>query len=126
MPVCHLRADEALAAFPSANCQLAIIDTTLPDRSGLDLGRDLRAHDFGRECGLILLTSIGKRGDAKVAESAGFNAYLVKPVRTLDLGGALAAVRAAQLAGKLDGLVTRHTLAEERGHSSAFHRRKPR
>jgi PAS domain S-box-containing protein len=117
----HARAEDALAH--AGSYRLAIIDAQLSDMSGLELGRALRArHD--KELGLILLTSIGQRGEAKLAEDAGFNAYLVKPVRSLDLRDALAEVVQAQQFGELHGLVTRHTLAERRGHSSSdIHRR---
>jgi two-component system sensor histidine kinase/response regulator len=121
---CHLRAADARAETTA--CQLAIIDAQLDDDSGagLDLGRSLRQGCHGAQLGLILLTSIGQRGEAKLAENAGFNAYLVKPVRQLDLRDALAAVAHAQQFGELQGLVTRHSLAEHRGHgSSAVHRR---
>jgi two-component system, sensor histidine kinase and response regulator len=122
VPHCHARGDEALTE--NTVCRLAVIDAQLSDVGGLDLGRSLRARVHGKELGLILLTSIGQRGDAKLAEGAGFNAYLVKPVRSLDLRDALAEVVQAQQFGDLQGLVTRHTLAERRGHSSSdVHRR---
>ncbi|HEX3135249.1 MAG TPA: ATP-binding protein [Planctomycetota bacterium] len=122
VPHCHARGEEALTE--STVCRLAVIDAQLGDVAGLDLGRSLRASVHGKDLGLILLTSIGQRGDAKLAEDAGFNAYLVKPVRSLDLRDALAEVVQAQQFGDLQGLVTRHTLAERRGHSSSdVHRR---
>jgi two-component system, sensor histidine kinase and response regulator len=126
VPHCHARGDEALTE--NTGCRLAVIDAQLGDVGGLELGRSLRSSIHGKELGLILLTSIGQRGDAKLAEDAGFNAYLVKPVRSLDLRDALAEVVQAQQFGDLQGLVTRHTLAERRGHSSSdVHRRgKPR
>jgi PAS domain S-box-containing protein len=123
VPLCHQRAVEAQAVFCDSGCTLAIIDADLPDGSGLELGRVLRARHG--TCALILLTTLGRRGDAKAAEEAGFNAYLVKPVRQIDLRDALASVRQAQLAGTLGGLITRHSLAEDRGKgSSAVYRRK--
>ncbi len=68
---------------------------------------------------LILLTTIGKRGDGKLAADAGFAAYLPKPVRALDLRDALASLRTAQH----ESLITRHSLAEARGHNSSGKRR---
>jgi PAS domain S-box-containing protein len=122
LPHACTRSDEALA-YDGAY-RLAIIDAQLGEQDGLDLGRRLRAR-HGQDLGLILLTSIGHRGEAKLAEEAGFNAYLVKPVRSLDLRDALAEVVQAQQFGELGGLVTRHTLAERRGHSSSdVHRRQ--
>jgi DNA-binding response OmpR family regulator len=69
--------------------------------------------------GLIMITSVGQRGDGKAASEAGFDAYLVKPVRMIDLSGALSTVHQARLASHAPAiLVTRHSLAEERGHGS--------
>ena len=122
IPHCHARADEAMAETVPA--RLAVIDAQLGEVSGLGLGKDLRQGIHGAGLGLILLTAFGQRGEAKVAEDAGFNAYLVKPVRSLDLRDALSEIVQAQTFGELNGLVTRHTLAERRGHgSSAEHRR---
>jgi len=122
VPHCHARADDALAE--TLRCRLAVIDAQLGDASGLDLGKQLRQGIHGAELGLLLLTALGHRGEAKVAEDAGFNAYLVKPVRSLDLCDALSLIVQAQQFGELQGLVTRHSLAERRGHSSSdVHRR---
>jgi two-component system, sensor histidine kinase and response regulator len=118
----HARVEDALAE--TTRCRLAVIDAQLGEASGLDLGKQLRQGLHGPELGLILLTALGQRGEAKLAESAGFNAYLVKPVRSLDLCDALSTIVQAQQFGDLSGLVTRHTLAERRGHSSSdVHRR---
>ena len=117
-------AQEALAAADRSPCQLAIIDTYLSDMHGLDLGPALRRQQHGDQLGLILLTTIGRRGDAKKAEHFGFNAYLVKPVRQLDLRDALSAVHQAQQSGTLNGIVTRHSLAENRGHGSTRYGKK--
>jgi CheY-like chemotaxis protein len=116
-------AGDAIATEEPA-CDIAIIDAHLSDMNGLDLGPLLRRKQHGERLGLIVLTSIGRRGDAKTAELAGFNAYLVKPVRQMDLRDAIGAIRQAQISGTLDGIVTRHSLAEKRGHSSSKHRKK--
>jgi len=117
-------AQEALAATDRPPCQLAIIDAYLSDMHGLDLGPALRRQQHSDQLGLILLTTIGRRGDAKKAASFGFNAYLVKPVRQLDLRDAISAVHQAQQSGTLNGIVTRHSLAENRGQSSTKFRNK--
>jgi CheY-like chemotaxis protein len=123
IPHCHARSEDALAE--TVVCRLAVVDAQLGGASGLGLGQGLREGVHGAELGLILLTALGQRGDAKLAEGAGFNAYLVKPVRSLDLRDALSEVVQAQQFNELHGLVTRHTLAERRGHgSSAVHRRE--
>jgi CheY-like chemotaxis protein len=124
IPHCHARREDALAE--TNVCRLAVVDSQLDGDIDLDLGKLPRQGAHGKELGLILLTSIGHRGEAKLAEEAGFNAYLVKPVRSLDLRDALSEIVQAQQFGELHGLVTRHSLAERRGHgSSSRHHRNP-
>jgi CheY-like chemotaxis protein len=56
---------------------LVISDLGLPDRSGLDLMRELRASG----CGLpgIALSGFGADHDLEQSRDAGFSAHLVKP-----------------------------------------------
>ena len=61
---CHARASDALAE--PTPCRLAVIDAHLDGTSGLDLGQSLRQILHGAELGLILLTALGQRGDAKL------------------------------------------------------------
>jgi CheY-like chemotaxis protein len=74
---------------------------------------------------LVMLTNLGRQGDAAQAEAWGYSAYLVKPVVPSQLRDALLeVVRRGQAtdAGRIDGsapspgtgLVTRHTVAEQR------------
>jgi DNA-binding response OmpR family regulator len=99
--------------------QLVLIDWHLPDDPGIELGRALRGEPGQERLGLVMLTSVGQRGDGRIASEAGFDAYLVKPVRMIDLSGALNLVHQARQAGAAPAaLVTRHSLAEVRGHGS--------
>ena len=63
---------------------------------------------------LIMIASIGKRGDAKRMQDVGFAAYLVKPVHPSILMDALATAWSARLTGQPLQLITRHSLAEAR------------
>lgn len=116
--IAHCHVNGASALTETVVCRLALIDAQLGDIAGLELGSQLRQRCHGINLGLILLTSISDRGDAKLTEAAGFNAYLVKPVRQLDLRDALTAIYQAQQSGALPELITRHTLAEHRGQVS--------
>jgi PAS domain S-box-containing protein len=110
---------EALLRIASTSYQLVLIDWHLPEQTGIELGRQLRSTSAAEQLGLILITSVGQRGDGKAASEAGIDAYLVKPVRMLDLSGALATVHQARSRGVAPAtLVTRHSLAEARGHGS--------
>ena len=117
--VCSASAAAARVRLREGRFQHVLIDWHLADEEGLDFGRSLRAEPGSEHLGLMLLTSVGQRGDGRTASAAGFDAYLVKPVRMIDLGGALATVhQARQAGGPPSALVTRHSLAEARGHGS--------
>lgn len=57
---------------------LLISDLGLPDRSGLDLIRELRAQ--GQKLPAIALSGYGQQEDVNRSREAGFDAHLVKPV----------------------------------------------
>jgi len=63
---------------------LAILDFNLARLKGLQLARAIvRAVDSPP--GSVLLTSVGRRGDAKSAREMGVSAYLTKPIRESQL-----------------------------------------
>ena len=109
------------AAADGAACALAIIDMQMPGMDGLELARAIKADPVLAPTRLILLTSQGQRGDAQAAQTAGYAAYLTKPVHESRLYECLLTVVAQPApagAGPCDGgpvpaaLITRHSLAE--------------
>ena len=117
-------AEEALEMLRQADADrrpfaVALIDATLADGPGLTLGQTIGADPTLRRTALIMLTSIGRRGDAKMVREAGFSAYLIKPVRSLDLRDALATIAHARENHTDTELITRHSLAEARGSLSS-------
>ena len=92
--------------------QVALIDHRLPDMDGECLGRSIKEDAVLKQTLLVMLSSSGRRGDAKRFEEAGFSAYLLKPVTPSQLLDALSMIRGAHLDGTLTPLITRHTLAE--------------
>jgi signal transduction histidine kinase/DNA-binding response OmpR family regulator len=92
----------------------AVLDMQMPDMSGIELGRAIKARPEWASIPLIMLTSMTQRGDASQASASGFAAYLGKPIKNAQLQRCLAAVlgQVGQVAG--DGrLITRHTLVEQ-------------
>jgi len=96
---------------------LAIIDADLTTFDGLQLARAVIATEAPPR--VILLTSVGRRGDAKAAKELGASAYLTKPIRESQLLRCLAMVleqsekpNSERKAQPETELVTRHTLAE--------------
>lgn len=94
--------------------QIAILDSHMPGMDAESLGQAIKSDPAIRETVLVMLTSVGRRGDARRLEEAGFAAYLLKPVRPSVLMDALATVWGARMLDRPTGLVTRHTLAESR------------
>ncbi len=60
---------------------IAIVDMEMPDMDGVALARVIKSNPQLSDTRLILLSSIGQRGDAKEAKAAGFSGYLTKPIR---------------------------------------------
>jgi PAS domain S-box-containing protein len=91
----------------------AVLDMQMPGMDGAALAHAIKEDATLRDTRLILLTSLGQRGDARKMEEAGFDAYLTKPARQAELSGCLAAVLAdAPAAGPAKSIVTRHTVRE--------------
>lgn len=71
--------ESALALAAEASPDVALIDLGLPDISGYEVARRLRAAGGGRMT-LIALTGYGQDADRRRALEAGFDAHLTKPV----------------------------------------------
>jgi PAS domain S-box-containing protein len=97
--------------------RVAITDMQMPETDGESLGRAIKADPGLRDTHLVMMSSFGKRGDAKRLKDIGFSAYLTKPVKQSELYDCLAAVLGGDdtTAKTPDiALVTRHTLHEAR------------
>ena len=92
---------------------LAILDSRLPGMEGLELARAIKQDPHHHSMRILPLTSVAKRGDAKLAREAGVDAYLTKPVSLSCLSECLAVVT-GDASEPDDGrsFITRHTLAE--------------
>ena len=103
------------ATVASETFDLALLDLQMAGIDGEMLAREIKADASLRHIPLILLTSMGQRGDAKRMEAVGFSGYLTKPVKESQLFDCIAMVMGAERKkDKTDKvpLVTRHTLNE--------------
>ncbi|MCO7224959.1 PAS domain S-box protein [Pleionea sp. CnH1-48] len=95
--------------------KVAFIDKDLKGVNGIELGKKIRRESKFDSMKMIMMTSIGQRGDAKQLADIGFCAYFPKPATTADLFDALAVVLAGgDVLEEAKPLVTHHYLSELR------------
>lgn len=61
--------------------RIALIDMQMPGMDGETLGRTIREDERLAGARMVMLTSLGMRGDARRFEGIGFAAYATKPIR---------------------------------------------
>ena len=103
--------------------RLAVIDMQMPGMDGEALGRAIRADQRLADTRMVMLTSLGTRGDARRLEQIGFTGYLTKPVRHREFRNvlSLALIERDRTTPTLRPVVTRHTARES---GSQFEGRK--
>jgi CheY-like chemotaxis protein len=74
---------EAIEAARQSEPDLMLIDINLPDISGYELVRELRADPRFAKTTMIALSGFSEASDRAAALDAGFNAFYTKP---MDLG----------------------------------------
>jgi len=95
--------------------RLILLDMQMPGMDGEQTARAIKSDPTSQDIKIIVLTSMGERGDAKRLEALGCSAYLHKPVKQKMLADAIVAVLGYKPPkGKTGRLITRHTLAEQK------------
>jgi len=118
---CFSSGPEALAAMHAASqagdpFQIVIADHEMPGMDGLTFAKEVKQDPDLKDTILVMLSSRGRRGDAKRAKESGFAAYLGKPTRAPALLEILRTVWSnARNSTENLPLVTRFTLAEAAG-----------
>jgi two-component system, sensor histidine kinase and response regulator len=79
---------------------LAVLDMQMPNMDGMELARRIKADPALSPIRLVLLTSMGRRGEGEEASQSGIEAYLTKPVRQSDLYDALVTVMSGTTLGE--------------------------
>jgi two-component system CheB/CheR fusion protein len=77
--VCHDGAS-VLAAAPTFQPEIVLLDIGLPGMDGYEVARRLRQQPSGQSLLLIALTGYGREEDRRRSRQAGFDHHLVKPV----------------------------------------------
>jgi CheY-like chemotaxis protein len=107
-----LRAME-LAHQNGAPFLLVLLDYQMPDMDGFEVAERIKNRPELAPATIMMLSSVGQRGDAQRCRELGVAAYLTKPVRQSVLLDALLAVLAGPASSPQHAtLVTRHSVRE--------------
>ena len=90
-----------------------LLDMQMPGMDGEQTARAIKGDPAVKDAKIIILTSMGQRGDAARLEQLGCSAYLIKPVRQQLLFDAVVTVLNQEKEHRA-GLITRHLLSEQR------------
>ena len=106
-----LRKLNAASKGPDGPYDMAILDMQMPGMDGLELARLIKDDPDLSATHLVMLTSMGQRGDGAKARALGLSAYLTKPVRQSELYNCLLTVmRSREGVAEEAPLITRQNL----------------
>ncbi len=95
-----------------------ICDVNTSKHQHIELAQQIKADSTLASIKLVLMTTLGRRGDAQIAKEAGFSGYLTKPIHERQLYKALCLVMGQPLESHRDGegveLEVAHRLDEPR------------
>jgi PAS domain S-box-containing protein len=92
--------------------QVVLLDMQMPGMDGEETARLIKEDPLLKDTKIIILTSMGQRGDAARLQALGCSGYLLKPVKMKMLQEALTAVMEPIYQKKAE-LVTRHSISEK-------------
>lgn len=92
---------------------IVLLDMQMPGMDGEQTARAIKSAPSIKDVKILILTSMGQRGDAIRLEELGCSGYLLKPVKQQMLFDAVLAVLVRN-AVQPASLITRHILAEKR------------
>ncbi len=111
---------EALAAIEEARAagkpfSLVLLDVNMLEMDGFEVADRIRRNPGLAGLTILMLTSVGQRGDGARCRELGVSAYLVKPIKQAELLDAIIAALGKRSGdGDRNPLVTRHSLREGR------------
>ena len=107
LDICEQRIEQQEKSF----FDIAFLDMQMPGMDGAELGKKLKQDNRYKNMKLIMMTSMGDRGDERYFADLGFSAYFPKPATTSDLFEALSVVaKGGVVLEQAEPLVTSHYL----------------
>jgi two-component system, sensor histidine kinase and response regulator len=97
--------------------QVVLLDMQMPEMDGEETLKAIKDDPEIQSVRVVILTSMGQRGDATRLEKLGCSGYLLKPIRQAQLCEAILTVanrKAADNKPQQQPMVTRHTIDEQR------------
>jgi PAS domain S-box-containing protein len=97
--------------------QIVLLDMQMPEMDGEETLKQIKANPLIRAVKVIILTSLGQRGDANRLQGMGCAGYLVKPIRPVQLCEVILTVanyKPIEAATVHQSLVTRHSVSEQK------------
>ena len=96
--------------------QMAVIDMQMPGMDGAALGRAIKADPRLADTRMVMLTSLGRRGDAQLFKEIGFVAFATKPVRQTELFNIFLTVLTGASDSDGQAIITRHSAKDQIPH----------
>ena len=103
---------------------IAILDMRMPEMDGETLGKKIKNDRRLKDIRLVMMTSVGQRGDATRLEQVGFSAILIKPVKMSKLHDYLSTLSGTKHQRStpcdLPVIEAKHGFAEKQKHDASI------
>ena len=93
--------------------RLILLDIQMPELDGFDVAKMIKDAPSGEDARIILLSSIGERGDADRCKEIGISGYLPKPIKQSDLYDAILMTMGLR-SEEMPAVITLHKVYEAR------------
>ncbi len=101
-------------AFESGNpYRLLLLDFHMPEMDGFEVAKRVKEGPYGKDMEIVMVTSLGQKGDASYCKEVGISGYLVKPVKQSDLLDAITIALGHPAEEKIP-VITSYTIQEAR------------
>ncbi len=107
--------EEIKHAFESGKpYRLLLLDLQLPVPEGFEVAKRVKESPYGTDLEIILLSSVGEKGDAARCREVGISGYLLKPVKLSELFDAIMMALGEPPDEEEVAVITRYTIQEAR------------